>query len=633
MAESPRLFWIPFLVSWIGSSVLSGVLGTLRQRSPGGEGKLSFGLGEPLAEVAGGLALAFSTVLAIGLLPPLPEAFETQMKAILVAASLVFFVCLSEDVGRQRWWPRFLALLAASGIVCAEGLTIHAVKVPLLPHRIQELQAASSPVTILWLLAVSYAVSSTDRMPGLTAGTGFLTSLTLFVVALWKSRDAGPEAFAAACLAAVLVGSCGGCLRSGLAARPLGLGHSGSAFLGFLLAVVTVLGTLKTSAFLILILPVLALGVPVLNITYARWSRAKGVQKGFEAGQDPSLLLVPPSVPGLHLHDMLLARGFSPQRTVLLLLALQAYFCLVALTLVGIITVWFPIKIVLLLLLLPAGGGIFFLIARIAAQVAQHIEPTGTVEILGVKVNTVTMATAVERIRQFIRDGRPHHVVTADTSCIMKAQGEAALRDLINGADLVTPDGAGVLWTAKVLDLPLAERVSGIDLTDRLCALAAREGYRVYFLGAAPGVAAKAAQVLQEKYPGLVVAGTRDGYFPPQEEAAAADQIRAAEAQVVFVALGIPKQEWWIHRYKERAGAAVYMGVGGSFDVISGNLPRAPLWMQRNGLEWLYRVWIEPRRIGRLAALPSFVVIVTWDRLRSWWRERKRRGVQSLDAF
>jgi N-acetylglucosaminyldiphosphoundecaprenol N-acetyl-beta-D-mannosaminyltransferase len=576
--------------------------------------------------VAGGLALAFSTVLAVGVLSPLEEPLEAQLKVVLVASSLVFFVCLSEDVGQRRWWPRLLALLVASGVVCAVGLTIHAVKIPLLPHRVQDLQAASFPVTILWLLAVSYAVASTDRMPGLTAGIGFLTALTLFIVALWKSRDAGPEAVAAACLAAVLVGSCGGCLRSGLAAQPLGLGHSGAAFLGFILAVVTVLGTLKTSAFLILILPVLALGVPVLNVTYARLRRVRGEGRGARDEGRGTGIQSPDNrksqianlkfQTGLHLHDMLLARGFSPQRTVILLLALQAYFCLVALALVGIIEVSYLVKSLLLLLLLPAGGAIFFLISRIAAQVAREIDPTGTVQILGVKVHTVTMDTALEQVRRFIREGGPHHLVTADTSCIMKAREDPALRDLINAADLVTPDGAGVLWTAKVLDLPLSERVSGVDLTDRMCALAAQEGYRVYFLGAAPGVAEKAARVLQEKYPGLPVAGARDGYFQPQEEDTVAEQIRAARAQMVFVALGIPKQEQWIQRHQERVGAAVYMGIGGSFDVISGNLPRAPLWMQRNGLEWLYRVLLEPRRIVRLTALPLFVLIVTWDRLK-----------------
>ena len=262
MPESLWLLGIPFLVSWLGSTVLSGVLVALRERSE------SPSSGDALAGVAGGLALAFSTVLAIGILAPLEEPLETQVKVVLVAASLVFFVCLSEDVGQGRWWPRLLALGVASAIVCAWGLTIHEVKLPFLPNRVQPLQWASIPVTILWLLAVSYAVTSTDRMPGLTTGVGFLTALTLFIVALWKSRDAGPEAaLAAACLAAVLGGSCAGCLRAGLSARPLGLGHSGAAFLGFILAVVTVLGALKTSAFLILILPVLALGVPVLNLT------------------------------------------------------------------------------------------------------------------------------------------------------------------------------------------------------------------------------------------------------------------------------------------------------------------------------------------------------------------------------
>ena len=177
-------------------------------------------------------------------------------------------------------------------------------------------------------------------------------------------------------------------------------------------------------------------------------------------------------------------------------------------------------------------------------------------------------------------------------------------------------DGAGVLWAAKVLDLPLRERVPGVDLTQAICEMAAREGYGVYFLGAAPGVAEKAAAVLRGRFPGLRVVGTHDGYFPPEEEERLVEEIRAARPDVLFVALGMPKQEQWIRKHQERLGVPVLMGVGGSFDVISGNLPRAPQWMQNFGLEWLYRVYLEPQRLPRLLALPRFVGVVAWDQVR-----------------
>lgn len=594
-----------FLVSFVACYVLGRALTSLRPPpafpSPGsgGDGRDSAAAEERFAGVAGGVSLAFGSVLALAFCTPPEGALSGPLKAVLGAAALVFFVGLAEEAGTPRRWPRFLALLAGAGIVCAWGLTIEAVKIPLIPHRIISLPPALAfPLTVAWLLAVSYAVSSTDRMPGLTSGIGCLTALTFLIVALW--REGGENQPLTVSLALVLAGSSGGLLPHGLANRPLGIGHSGAAFLGFLLAATTVVGTLKNTAFLIIFLPVLALGVPLLNVTYARLHR-------FPTGETRT---------ALHLHDMLLRRGFTPQRTVILLLALHGYFCLVALALVGIIEVSFLVKTLLLLLLVPAGFAIFFLISRIATKVATEVEPRGTISLLGVKVNTVTMDSALALIREFIREGTPHHVVTADASLVMKTREDPDLRDLVNAAALVTPDGAGVLWAAKVLDLPLRERVPGVDLTQAICEMAAREGFGVYFLGAAPGVAEKAAAALQAQFPGLRVVGTHDGYFQPEEEERLVEEIRAAQPDVLFVALGIPKQEKWIRQHQERLGVPVLIGVGGSFDVISGNLPRAPEWMQNCGLEWLYRVYLEPQRLPRLLALPRFVGLVAWDQLR-----------------
>lgn len=597
----PYLYLIPFAASFVACYLVGGALARLRREA-----------GEEIAAVAGGLALAFGAVLAMGLCVPLEGLVAKEARAVLLGASLVFLACLSEDVGQPRWWLRLGALLLASAGVCLSGVRFEVVKKPLLPHQFAHLGPWAYPITILWLLGVSYVVASTDYMPGLTAGIGTLTALTFFIVTLWK----GEGGTLGACLAAVTCGSSAAFLRYGLASRPLALGRSGGAFLGFLLAVITVVGTLKKTAFLVLILPLLALGVPLVNVTYAHRHR-----RPTPAGKGPRLGA--PSAPGLYLYDMLLQRGFTPQRTVLLLLALHAYFCLVALALVGIVTVHFAVKLLLLLFLLPAGGLAFFLISRIAARVAEELEASRTIELLGVKVNAVTMDTTVAQVEEFIAAGTPHHLVTADVSTLMKARQDAELRDIINRADLVTPDGAGVLWTAKVFDWPLKERVPGVDLVDRLCALAAARGYRVYLLGAAPGVAEKAAAILQTRHPGLVIAGTRDGYFRPGEEEGVVAAVRAARPDLLFVALGVPKQEKWIRRHLRELGVPVCIGVGGSFDVISGRLSRAPQWMQTYGLEWLWRVLLEPRRLPRLWALPRFVLAVVGYCLRQWWTQRR----------
>lgn len=229
------------------------------------------------------------------------------------------------------------------------------------------------------------------------------------------------------------------------------------------------------------------------------------------------------------------------------------------------------------------------------------------IRLFGVRVHRVTMEQAVDAIVGFFGSGRPHHVVTADTSMLVMAQRDAELREIINRADLVTPDSFGVLWAAKRLGCPIAERVTGVDVVARLCEVCARAGRRVYFFGSAPGVADDAAARLAERFPGLQVAGTRDGFFKPEEEDAIAAGIAASRADLVIVALGIPKQEKWIARHLHQLGPAVAIGVGGSLDVYSGRVQRAPAWVQRLNAEWLYRLAKNPRKIGKVKTLPVLV--------------------------
>ena len=237
-------------------------------------------------------------------------------------------------------------------------------------------------------------------------------------------------------------------------------------------------------------------------------------------------------------------------------------------------------------------------------------EPPLTVRILDLPVHRLNMNAALDRIDAFIASGGPHHVITADASMLVMAQDDPELRAIVARAELVTPDSAGVLWAAKRQKSPLAERVSGVEIVERLCARSAQNGCRLYFLGAAPGVAAQAAARMNAKYPGCQVVGTRDGFFQPADIPALIADIRAARPDVLCVALGIPKQEKWIHAHREALGVPVLIGVGGTLDVLSGTVKRAPKPFQKLRLEWLWRVLSNPKKISKVALLPRFVRLI-----------------------
>ena len=230
--------------------------------------------------------------------------------------------------------------------------------------------------------------------------------------------------------------------------------------------------------------------------------------------------------------------------------------------------------------------------------------------ILGINISAVDTAATLATIEEFVRSGRPHMVVTADSSAVVLAQKDRELREIINAADLVTPDSVGILWAARRFGTPLPERVSGVDIVEFLCDRAARSGYRVFLLGAAPGTAEAAAKTLQQKYPGLIVAGTHHGFFRPEDSASVIERIREAKPDILFVAMGIPLQEKWIHRHLEELQVPVSMGVGGTFDIVSGRVKRAPKWIRQHGLEWFFRLANNPRKIRKCLTLPVFVLMV-----------------------
>lgn len=251
-----------------------------------------------------------------------------------------------------------------------------------------------------------------------------------------------------------------------------------------------------------------------------------------------------------------------------------------------------------------------------ATPSAEQPVPSSTY-VLGVRVDRVSQQQVIDAIDTMVT--RYHvakkqlacqQVVTVNMEYVMAAQRNATFRQCINEAALTTADGAGIVWATHYLNAPTPERVTGTDTLPELAKLCARRGYRLYLLGAAPGIAEAAAERLQQLAPGLQIAGTYSGSPALAEEDTIIERIAASNADILCVAYGAPAQDLWIARNRHRLPVAVAMGVGGAYDFIAGKQQRAPYWMRRAGLEWLYRLYREPRRWRRMLALPQCVVLV-----------------------
>ena len=230
--------------------------------------------------------------------------------------------------------------------------------------------------------------------------------------------------------------------------------------------------------------------------------------------------------------------------------------------------------------------------------------------LLGVPIDPLTEADAVDWVARAILEGRPRVVISVNPERIMHARRDPRFGAVLGGADLALADGAGVLWAARRLGHPLPERVTGVDFVRALAARGAAEGWRFFFLGGGPGVAEAAGRVLRESHPGFILAGTHAGSPDPSDDAITTAAVRSSGAQVLFLAYGAAAEEAWLARNLDRSGATVGMGVGGAFDFISGRAQRAPRWMRERGLEWLHRLRREPWRWRRMLALPRFVIQV-----------------------
>ncbi|MCQ2419910.1 MAG: WecB/TagA/CpsF family glycosyltransferase [Clostridia bacterium] len=235
-------------------------------------------------------------------------------------------------------------------------------------------------------------------------------------------------------------------------------------------------------------------------------------------------------------------------------------------------------------------------------------------DIMGISFDNITMSEAVGRAKEILAGEKTCYAVTPNAEIAYEAMHDEALLKLLNGADLVLPDGAGVVLASKILKTPLKQKVAGVDFADNLLQVLAETGKSVYLLGSKPGIAEMAAEKMLQKHPGLNICGMADGYF--QDEAPVIEKINACAPDVLFVCLGAPKQEIFMKVHQQELNVKLMIGLGGSLDSFAGTVKRAPKWMIRMNLEWLYRLLKEPKRFKRMLRLPKYLWAVVMKRIR-----------------
>lgn len=232
------------------------------------------------------------------------------------------------------------------------------------------------------------------------------------------------------------------------------------------------------------------------------------------------------------------------------------------------------------------------------------------VNIAGINIDDITMEQSVQRVYKFIDSGENHSIYTPNAEIMMDGISNKSLKEILNSADMLVADGAGVVLASKILGKSVAEKVSGFDLAKNLLIAASQKPIKFFLFGGKPGIAEKAHANIICDYPGAEVVGTRNGYFTQDDEEEIIKQINASGADVLFVCLGAPKQEQWIHIHKKQLNVKACLGLGGTLDILAENVKLAPDFFRNHGLEWLYRLYKEPWRFKRMLRLPKFVLYV-----------------------
>ena len=482
----------------------------------------------------------------------------------------------------------------------------------------------SIPLTVIWLISITNSIGQADELGDITPYIVFIASLTFLVISLVQRQGLILAEVLSLIMATI----------SFIFIKYLPRGKFSSYYMsfGFMLAVIAIVGVSKSTAALTLLIPLLILGVPIIDSSYS-------IVANYASQENSTVEKYPlfsGGGSGSRLRQKLQSYGFSAQGANLTIIGVSLYLSLSAF----IISIY---QNLYLLLTLTAFGWVVFELlknkVRSEELIIENDILTSRIKLFQVGIDQVDNQETIQRIEEFIVSKKPHQIVTPDTLAVLRARKDPEYQAILKSADLVTPDGAGILWAATTLNHPLPERVTGIDIIHNMCRLAAKKGYSLYLLGSYPGVASEAALNLSKKYPGIKIAGTHHGYFScedrencgdvknsnneksKEEEEEIIAEIKENKPDILLVGMGVPKQEKWINKNLKSLNIPVCMGVGGSFDVLSGRIPRAPLWMQRHGMEWIYRSIKQPNRAFRTLALFYFIWLVILGKMVSSLKE------------
>ncbi len=507
-----------------------------------------------------------------------------NLSSVLVSAVLVFWIGFYSQGYRV---PRSLKLFLLSGIaiyLAREGVCIHFLSS--LTGGYYYLSFLAIPLTVLWIVGISNSLVILDEVEGASLGVSLIASTVFGLVAYMQHQglwDAIALSSLTAIFCAVLIVVKGG--------RRLGEGFS--SMLGFLLATVAILGVLKRTAFLTLLIPIMILGVPLLNSSYA-------VVSGYIHPLASTF-----SDRKKRLYHHLLAMGLGEREIAFLIHILSLYLGIGALLLFKFPSVYIALFIPLGALFLIRGYTRFFsgTFSSVAEQGMRR-------RILGIRVDNISLEYALGRIEAFLRDGETHMIITPDSPAILTALEDEEYRKILDEADMVVPDGIGIVIAGRLLGQPISGRLPGIELMGAILRRASFHGRRVFLVGAKKGVAKRAAFNMKRAFPGIEIVGVSDGYFDKRGEKELIERIRRSRPHYLFVGMGVPKQEKWMYRNRHLLRVPVMMGVGGSFDVWAGDIKRAPLLLRKIGLEWLYRAILEPWRIRKILKLYRFALLL-----------------------
>ena len=547
---------------------------------------------------------------------------------IIIAGFLMIIMGKMNEKKKLHTGIKLILQMFISLIIIYAGIKIEFLRNPASSGGFVYFNFLSIPLTMLWIISLTNSIGQTDELGDVTPYIVFIASLTFLAVALLQRQGL--------LLAEILSFSLVIVSFIFIKFFPRGKFSSFYMLLGFILAIISIVGVSKSTAALTLFIPLLILGVPLVDSSYSVVS-SYVVQQGKVGDYTDT---------ESRLRQKLQSYGFSTRGANYTIIATSLYLSFLAL-------ITFIYQSIYLLAFMTIFGWLIFKMIRKKVSSGELIinkdSENNRINLFHVGIDRVDAKSVISQIEQFILSKKSHLVVTPDTLAILRAQKDVEYYKIIQGANLVTPDGAGILWATSTLYQPLKERVAGIDIIQGICQLAAKKAYSIYLLGAAPGITKETSLKLMKKYPGLKIVGNHHGYFyasslsdkmfrcnieknantnvknkdseieynKNKEEEIIIQEINDKKPDILLVAMGVPRQEKWIaiNLKSKRLNVPVCMGVGGSFDVLSGKIPRAPLWMQKHGMEWVYRFIKQPKRTFHTLALFYFMSLVIMGKI------------------